>query len=88
MLVAVFMLCLISSACFAQLDQFEDAVETQANSFRNIITTIIDVVFAIGAVRVVYAYATKSQDARDYLIYFGIACAVYAIIRQAYLTAA
>jgi ABC-type polysaccharide/polyol phosphate export permease len=71
----------------AQLSQFESAVEAEANSFRTIVATIMDVIFALGAVGVIYAYVTKRQDARDYLIYYAIGIIVYGIIRQTYLTA-
>lgn len=69
------------------LGQFESAIETEANSFRTIVSTILDVVFALGAVGVIYAYVTKRQDARDWLIYYAIGIVVYGVIRQAYLTA-
>ncbi|HEY0655493.1 MAG TPA: hypothetical protein VGD65_20300 [Chryseosolibacter sp.] len=69
------------------LGQFESAIETEANSFRTIASTILDVIFALGAIGVIYAYVTKRQDARDYLIYYAIGIVVYGIIRQTYLTA-
>jgi hypothetical protein len=69
------------------LGQFESAVETEANSFRTIASTILDVIFALGAIGVIYAYVTKRQDARDYLIYYAIGIVVYGVIRQTYLTA-
>jgi hypothetical protein len=69
------------------LSQFGSAVETEANAFRTIASTILDVIFALGAIGVIYAYVTKRQDARDYLIYYAIGIVVYGVIRQTYLTA-
>lgn len=84
---ALIVLCFPLAAFTQGLSQFESAIETEANSFRTIAATILDVIFALGAIGVIYAYVTKRQDARDYLIYYAIGIVVYGIIRQTYLTA-
>ncbi|MFZ1806411.1 MAG: hypothetical protein WAU36_04270 [Cyclobacteriaceae bacterium] len=71
---------------FAQtLSDFDQAVKTEATSFKSIARTIIDIILVLGAIGVIYAYVTKRQDAKDYLIYYLIGVVILGVLRTTVL---
>lgn len=71
---------------FAQsLSDFDEAVKTEATSFKSIARTIIDIILILGAIGVIYAYVTKRQDAKDYLIYYLIGVVILGVLRTTVL---
>lgn len=81
------MLCVLSpSLGFAQsLSDFDQAVQQEATSFKSISRTIIDIILILGAIGVIYAYVTKRQDAKDYLIYYLIGVVILGVLRTTVL---
>jgi hypothetical protein len=67
------------------LSQFQSAVEEEADAFESIARTILDIILVLGAIGVIYAYVTKRQDAREYLIYYLIGVVVLGVLRQTVL---
>lgn len=81
------MFCVLSpSLGFAQtLSDFDQAVQQEATSFKSISRTIIDIILILGAIGVIYAYVTKRQDAKDYLIYYLIGVVILGVLRTTVL---
>lgn len=85
-LIAASLCLLIPDMAFAQsLSDFDEAVKTEATSFKSIARTIIDIILILGAIGVIYAYVTKRQDAKDYLIYYLIGVVILGVLRTTVL---
>lgn len=67
------------------LSDFDQAVQQEATSFKSIATTVIDIILILGAIGVIYAYVTKRQDAKDYLIYYLIGVVILGVLRTTVL---
>lgn len=67
------------------LSDFESELENEASTFENIAKRILELVLIVGVVGVVWAYASKDQEAKKYLTFFIIAIVVAGIGRAVLL---
>jgi len=85
LLAAAFFVLLPELSIAQSLSDFDEAVKTEATSFKSIARTIIDIILILGAIGVIYAYVTKRQDAKDYLIYYLIGVVILGVLRTTVL---
>jgi hypothetical protein len=86
LLIVVALCMLFPQLSIAQsLSDFDQAVQTEATAFKSIARTIIDIILILGAIGVIYAYVTKRQDAKDYLIYYLIGVVILGVLRTTVL---
>lgn len=69
------------------LSAFQESVKTETNSALKIIEYACLISLAIGLVGVIYAFVTKRQDSKEWLIAFLIGCMIYGICKTTFLKA-
>jgi uncharacterized BrkB/YihY/UPF0761 family membrane protein len=67
------------------LSQVENELTTQADSAFRIMRTVVNLIFVLGAIGLVYAFVQKKEDAKTWLISYAIALVVWFIVSAMFL---
>ncbi len=68
------------------LSQVQSTVSQQTSPIKAIVKTVVDLVFAVGAIGVIVAFISKREDAKQWLISYVIAIIVWAVIRALFFS--
>ena len=68
------------------LSTAEGEVTKQLTAGRRIIKGVVDFMFALGAIGVIWAFVSKRDDAKNWLIAYFVAIIVWGVIRTMFFT--
>ena len=68
------------------LSQVQSTVQQQSSPVKSIVKTVIDLIFAAGAIGVIGAFVAKREDAKQWLISYLVAIVVWAVIRTLFFS--